>query len=201
MLKFKKHDTEKSESKKESRKEESKKDRSRSRSHSRSRSPRNRRDRSPPRRHERRYSRSPPSSRNSSSRRSRSPPRHRRDRSPDYDRHRSSRYRSRSRSPTRSSATSSTTKSSEQKGVKKVLKKQPTYSLIELEVNDRLGKKVRVKCAPNDLVGDFKKLVAAQIGTEPSKIVLKKWYKEFKDHITLADYELHDGMNLELYYR
>lgn len=72
-------------------------------------------------------------------------------------------------------------------GIKKVLKAQPTYSLIELEVNDRLGKKVRVKCAPNDLVGDFKKLVAAQIGTEPSKIVLKKWYKEFKDHITLAD--------------
>lgn len=96
-----------------------------------------------------------------------------------------------------------------------------------MEVNDRLGKKVRVKCAPNDLVGDFKKLVAAQIGTEPSKIVLKKWYKEFKDHITLADCkflhlffgvgirgrrsgnsffiywidELHDGMNIELYYR
>ncbi|KAI8328611.1 ubiquitin-like protein 5-like protein [Choanephora cucurbitarum] len=73
--------------------------------------------------------------------------------------------------------------------------------MIEIEVNDRLGKKARVKCSPNDLVGDFKKLVAAQIGTEPHKIVLKKWYKEFKDHITLADYELHDGMNLELYYR
>ncbi|KAF1805194.1 ubiquitin-related domain-containing protein [Mucor lusitanicus] len=199
MLKFKKHDTEKSESKKESHKEESKKERSRSRS--RSRSPRSRRDRSPPRRHERRYSRSPPSSRNSSSRRSRSPPRHRRDRSPGYDRHRSSRQRSRSRSPPRPSSATAAPKSSEQKGVKRVLKKQPTYSLIELEVNDRLGKKVRVKCAPNDLVGDFKKLVAAQIGTEPSKIVLKKWYKEFKDHITLADYELHDGMNLELYYR
>ena len=59
--------------------------------------------------------------------------------------------------------------------------------MIEIEVNDRLGKKARVKCSPNDLVGDFKKLVAAQIGTEPHKIVLKKWYKEFKDHITLAD--------------
>ncbi|KAL0094024.1 ubiquitin-like protein 5, partial [Phycomyces blakesleeanus] len=73
--------------------------------------------------------------------------------------------------------------------------------LIELEVNDRLGKKVRVKCSPSDTVGDFKKLVAAQIGTEPQKIVLKKWYKEFKDHITLSDYELNNGMNLELYYR
>ncbi|KAI7901268.1 ubiquitin-related domain-containing protein [Cokeromyces recurvatus] len=75
------------------------------------------------------------------------------------------------------------------------------FNLIEIEVNDRLGKKARIKCSPNDLVGDFKKLVAAQIGTDPNKIVLKKWYKEFKDHITLADYELHDGMNLELYYR
>lgn len=36
-------------------------------------------------------------------------------------------------------------------------------------------------------MGDFKKLVAAQIGTEPDKIILKKWYKEYKDHITLED--------------
>jgi ubiquitin-like protein 5 len=71
--------------------------------------------------------------------------------------------------------------------VKRVLKKQPQYNLIEVEVNDRLGKKVRVKCAPNDSVGDFKKLVAAQIGTQPNKIVLKKWYKEYKDHISLSD--------------
>jgi ubiquitin-like protein 5 len=32
------------------------------------------------------------------------------------------------------------------------------------------------------------------------KIVLKKWYNIFKDHVTLADYEIHDGMGLELYY-
>ncbi len=62
-----------------------------------------------------------------------------------------------------------------------MIKAKPTFSLIEIEVNDRLGKKVRVKCSQNDLVGDFKKLVAAQIGTEPGKIVLKKWYKEFKE--------------------
>lgn len=29
---------------------------------------------------------------------------------------------------------------------------------------------------------------------------LQKWYTIYKDHITLADYEVHDGMNLELYY-
>jgi hypothetical protein len=25
-------------------------------------------------------------------------------------------------------------------------------------------------------------------------------YTIYKDHVTLADYEIHDGMNLELYY-
>jgi hypothetical protein len=43
--------------------------------------------------------------------------------------------------------------------------------------SDRLGKKVRVKCNPDDTVGDLKKLIAAQIGTRSEKIVLKKWYE------------------------
>ncbi|KAJ3133175.1 Ubiquitin-like 5 [Physocladia obscura] len=73
-------------------------------------------------------------------------------------------------------------------------------ALIEITVNDRLGKKVRVKCNGDDTVGDLKKLIAAQIGTKPDKIILKKWYNVYKDHITLDDYEIHDGMNLELYY-
>ena len=34
---------------------------------------------------------------------------------------------------------------------------------------------VRVKCSPDDTVGDLKKLIAAQTGTDPSKIQLKKW--------------------------
>ena len=72
----------------------------------------------------------------------------------------------------------------------------PQYNLIEIEVNDRLGKKVRVKCSPQDTIGDFKKLTAAQIGTDPKKIVLKKWYKEFKDHITLDDCKLEGISNL-----
>ena len=37
--------------------------------------------------------------------------------------------------------------------------------MIEVIVNDRLGKKVRIKCNPSDTIGDFKKLVAAQTGT------------------------------------
>lgn len=36
--------------------------------------------------------------------------------------------------------------------------------MIEVVLNDRLGKKVRVKCNEDDTVGDLKKLVAAQIG-------------------------------------
>ena len=29
---------------------------------------------------------------------------------------------------------------------------------------------------------------------------LYRWHTIFKDHITLEDYEIHDGMGLELYY-
>ncbi|KAJ3760680.1 ubiquitin-related domain-containing protein [Lentinula raphanica] len=72
-------------------------------------------------------------------------------------------------------------------------------ALIEIIVNDRLGRKVRVKCSRYDTVGDLKKLIAAQTGTHHSKIQLKKWYTIYKDHITLSDYEIHDGMSLEMY--
>jgi len=36
--------------------------------------------------------------------------------------------------------------------------------MIEVIVNDRLGKKVRVKCNEDDSIGDLKKLVAALTG-------------------------------------
>ena len=163
--------------------------------------------------------------------------------------------------------------------------------MIEVLLNDRLGKKVRVKCNEDDTIGDLKKLVAAQTGTRPEKIKIQKWYTivsfhcrktgarlfnyvsaapslhsisfltrslsqlpfppphsplpallpiptssphcclpvpplprspltrmptpnahpdvipslsffryQYKDHITLEDYEIHDGMNLEMYY-
>lgn len=72
--------------------------------------------------------------------------------------------------------------------------------MIEVVLNDRLGKKVRVKCNEDDTIGDLKKLVAAQTGTRAEKIRIQKWYNIYKDHITLKDYEIHDGMGLELYY-
>ncbi|WVO19393.1 ubiquitin-like protein 5 [Cryptococcus decagattii] len=71
--------------------------------------------------------------------------------------------------------------------------------LIEVIANDRLGRKVRVKCLPTDTVGDLKRLIAAQTGTTAQKIQLKKWYTAFKDHVSLQDYEIHDGMSLEMY--
>lgn len=72
--------------------------------------------------------------------------------------------------------------------------------IVKVIANDRLGRKgrhiyianalemysrsllcamwqtVRVKCSPDDTVGDLKKLIAAQTGTNPSKIQLKKWH-------------------------
>eukprot|EP00534_Pseudo-nitzschia_fraudulenta_P003052 CAMPEP_0201127414 /NCGR_PEP_ID=MMETSP0850-20130426/30270_1 /ASSEMBLY_ACC=CAM_ASM_000622 /TAXON_ID=183588 /ORGANISM="Pseudo-nitzschia fraudulenta, Strain WWA7" /LENGTH=73 /DNA_ID=CAMNT_0047396269 /DNA_START=91 /DNA_END=312 /DNA_ORIENTATION=+ len=73
--------------------------------------------------------------------------------------------------------------------------------MLEVVLNDRLGKKVRVKCNEDDTIGDLKKLAAAQLGTRPEKLKIQKWYTVYKDHITLEDYEIHDGMGLELYYQ
>lgn len=72
--------------------------------------------------------------------------------------------------------------------------------MIEVSANDRLGKKIKVKCLPLDTIGDFKKILSLQIGTSHTKIVLKKGDQIFKDHIGLDDYEVHDGFNFEMYY-
>nr|XP_058920629.1 ubiquitin-like protein 5 [Kogia breviceps] len=73
--------------------------------------------------------------------------------------------------------------------------------MIEVVCKDHLGRKVCVKCNTDDTIGHCKKLIAAQTGTLWNKIVLKKWYTIFKDHVSLGDYEIHDGMNVELYYQ
>ena len=72
--------------------------------------------------------------------------------------------------------------------------------MIEVVVNDRLGRKVRVKCNSDDTVGDLKKVIAAQTGTRPEKIRLQMWSTVLRDQIALDDYEVHDGTGLELYY-
>ncbi len=43
-------------------------------------------------------------------------------------------------------------------------------------------------------------LVAAHIGTKPEKIRLQQAHVVYKDHITLDDYEIKDGMGMEMYY-
>lgn len=67
-------------------------------------------------------------------------------------------------------------------------------------MNDRLGKKIKVKCLEDDTVGDFKKVLSLQLGSHSGKIVLQKGGSILKDHITLGDYEIHNDTNLELYY-
>jgi ubiquitin-like protein 5 len=60
--------------------------------------------------------------------------------------------------------------------------------MIEVICNDRLGKKVRVKCNEDDTIGDLKKLIAAHIGTRPEKIKLQKWYTVFKVRACTSHY-------------
>lgn len=73
--------------------------------------------------------------------------------------------------------------------------------MIAISVNDRLGKKVRILCNEDDTIGDIKKVLAVKTGTKAERIILKRWYTIFKDHITLQDYEIGDGTNLDLYYQ
>ena len=75
-----------------------------------------------------------------------------------------------------------------------------TGKMIEVFVNDRLGKKVRVKVHEDDTVKELKIAIAAHIGTRPDKIRLQRGNTVYQDNITLDCYEITDGMSLELYY-
>lgn len=52
--------------------------------------------------------------------------------------------------------------------------------MIEIQANDRLGKKIKLKCLPTDTIGDVKKILALQIGTPAEKLILKKVTKYTK---------------------
>ena len=77
---------------------------------------------------------------------------------------------------------------------------EEAFEMIEVIVNDRLGQKVRVKCSDQDTIGDLKLLISAHTGTRPEKIRLQKAHVVFRDHITLADYEIKHGTGIEMYY-
>ena len=85
---------------------------------------------------------------------------------------------------------------------KKLIKKMDNNKrqMIEIIANDRIGKKVRVKCFPTDTIFNLKQLIAAHIGTKPEKIKLQNANIIYKDKITLEDYEINDGTAIELYY-
>ena len=73
--------------------------------------------------------------------------------------------------------------------------------MTEVVCNDHLGKKVCISCNTDDTIGNLKKLMIAQTGTGWNNIILKKWYVILKHHMSLGDNEIHNGMNLELYYQ
>lgn len=75
----------------------------------------------------------------------------------------------------------------------------PGLEMIIVHVNDRLGTKAAIPCLPSDTIRQFKIIVAARIGREPHEILLKRQgQRPFKDMLTLADYEVSNGVQLDL---
>ncbi|CAI2165938.1 2508_t:CDS:2 [Funneliformis geosporum] len=80
-------------------------------------------------------------------------------------------------------------------------KTSDSKDMIMVTCNDRLGKKVQVKCTPTDSVLEFKKLLAAHIGTPYNKIKLRYGgINSLNNKLTLDDYSISNGVNIELYY-
>jgi len=73
-------------------------------------------------------------------------------------------------------------------------------SVIDLTLDDRLGKKILITCNSDDTVGDLKKIVGLRTGVRPAKLRLQLASSVLKDHVTLEDYEVQTGSTLELYY-
>jgi hypothetical protein len=72
-------------------------------------------------------------------------------------------------------------------------------TFILVTVNDRLGTKATIPCMPSDTVGQFKQMVAAHIGRQPHEIMLKRQgERPFKDFISLGDYGVSNGVQLDL---
>lgn len=71
--------------------------------------------------------------------------------------------------------------------------------LIVVNINDRLGTKTAVPCLPDDTIGQLKLMIAARIGREPGQIMLRRQgERPFKDAISLADYGISNGVQLDL---
>lgn len=81
---------------------------------------------------------------------------------------------------------------------------QPTVAhsgepTIVVHVNDRLGTKAAVPCLASDPIKLFKMQVAAIIGRQPHEILLKRQgERPFKDQLTLEDYGVSNGVQIDL---
>ena len=116
-------------------------------------------------------------------------------------------YKPRSRSPTHQdrsvekndSLRKPEKKDKKEKKEKKAVLSGPPEPMIRVKVNDRLGTTTVVPCLASDNVGLFKAMVAARIGRETHEILLKRQgERPFKDILTLADYGVSDGVQLDL---
>ena len=86
-----------------------------------------------------------------------------------------------------------------EKKEKKAVTAVPQEPMIIVNVNDRLGTRAAVPCLASDPVKLFKAMVAARIGREPHEILLKRQgERPFKDQLTLADYGVSNGVQLDL---
>ncbi|KAL8848389.1 MAG: hypothetical protein Q9221_006588 [Calogaya cf. arnoldii] len=100
--------------------------------------------------------------------------------------------------------TTTTTTTKAPKGSKPKKPKTPKIAptaepMIIVNVNDRLGTKTAIPCLASDSIGDFKKLVGAHIGRKPHEIMLKRQgERPFKDILTLEDYGVSHGVQLDL---
>ncbi|KAL3964675.1 hypothetical protein ACCO45_001679 [Purpureocillium lilacinum] len=75
----------------------------------------------------------------------------------------------------------------------------PGQEMIIVHVNDRLGSKTAIPCLPSDTIGQFKLMVAARIGREANQIMLRRQgERPFKDMLTLDDYGVSNGVQLDL---
>ncbi|KAL9097871.1 MAG: hypothetical protein Q9165_000197 [Trypethelium subeluteriae] len=75
----------------------------------------------------------------------------------------------------------------------------PAEPMIIVNVNDRLGTKAAIPCLASDPIKLFKAQVAARIGRQPHEIMLKRQgERPFKDMLTLADYGVSNGVQLDL---
>lgn len=78
-------------------------------------------------------------------------------------------------------------------------KNGPAPTLIVVHVNDRLGTKAAIPCLASDTILQFKVMVAARIGRGVNEIMIKRQgERPFKDVLTLEDYGVGNGVQLDL---